>query len=392
MYLISRGSNSARVFAEGLIKLPLRTGRAVDRALAAARVLIKSAPEHYWPLLWARAKRSVPFAQGLIEQLAGWVRPDVSLIGRLKEEDLGQVYLWLLKQFPTLRPRGPVGAGPLGMVHYSIPGHLAARGTPNGVATLTKIIERVGRTPELDHYLAQAHERLLYATWTPTGADSLIKMLVDRRKRHVGTPEQLAAVVIESLKEIQVELQGTPPTASLLWDHWLDRGATPEPMKRKAKPLAQRAKDEETLSDFIAVALRTRIQQRNIIVNREVQIRRGQETDIHIEALSSISTSNEVRVARVIVEVKGCWNQQLKTDIQNQLVERYPKRTPDSAGIYLVGWFRCQNWREPPGSRRFRQTPAWSIEKARSFFEARAAELTQSGQLVQAIVLDTGLH
>ena len=365
-YLISRESDPGRGFAEKILQQPLRQGDAVERALSTARVLLRSAPEHYWPKLWTRARTSVPLAGGLVEQLAGWVKPNVSLMGRLSEEQLAQVYLWVAKHHPGLRYRGPLDGGPLGMVQYSIPGHLAARGTEQAVATLAKMINRVGQTPELDHYLAEARERLLSSTWTPTDADSLIQMFIDRRKRYVGTPEQLISVVIEALGEVQAELQGTPPIASLLWDQW-GRGTTSRPTKRNTKNGGQRPKDEEALSDFIAVALRGRIQHRNIVVNREVQIRRGQETDIHIEALPLISTSDDVRVPRVIIEVKGCWNQHLKTDIQNQLVVRYLQSTPQSAGVYLVGWFRCRNWREPPGSRRLRQTPVWSIEKAHIF-------------------------
>ncbi len=390
--LISGGSGKARSFAEGILRQPLNPKGAVERSLAAARVLLKSAPEYYWPKLWLRGKSSVPFATGLVAQLTGWLKPNVSLMGSLSEEQLVQVYLWLAKHHPGSGHRGPLGAGPMGIVQYSIPGHLASRGTAQAVASLARIIGRVGKTVELDHYLAEAKERVLYSTWTPADVDSVIQMLMDRKKRYVGTPEQLAAVVMEALSAIQAELQGTPPTAPLLWDKWEVCGKVRGLKKTSRNDSGKRPKDEESLSDFIAVALRNRIQHRNIVVNREVQIRRGQETDIHIEALPQHLITAEAPVPRVIVEVKGCWNKHLKTDIEHQLVSRYLERTPHSAGVYLVGWFICSKWREPSAATRRRQVPAWSIEKARAYFEEKASQLAQAGRFVGAVVLDIGLH
>ena len=43
----------------------------------------------------------------------------------------------------------------------------------------------------------------------------------------------------------------------------------------------------------------------------------------------------------VIIEVKGCWNAEVKTAIPSQLVEDYLKPHNWTHGIYLVGWFIC---------------------------------------------------
>ena len=46
----------------------------------------------------------------------------------------------------------------------------------------------------------------------------------------------------------------------------------------------------------------------------------------------------------VIIEVKGCWNAEVKTAISSQLVEDYLKPHNWTHGIYLVGWFICDRW------------------------------------------------
>jgi hypothetical protein len=89
----------------------------------------------------------------------------------------------------------------------------------------------------------------------------------------------------------------------------------------------------------------------------------------------------------VIVEVKGCWHRELKTAMRTQLLERYLEDNHCQHGLYLIGWFKCDEW-GGEGDYRKHDVPNMTIDEARKFFEAQAAELSQQDVKVKAVVLD----
>jgi hypothetical protein len=78
-------------------------------------------------------------------------------------------------------------------------------------------------------------------------------------------------VLIESLQRLEEKLQGETPAAQFLWDQ--DGGS-------------YRPKDEKSFSDYVKIYLEDDLTVRGIIVNREVEIHRGERTDIHVDAVS----------------------------------------------------------------------------------------------------------
>ena len=46
----------------------------------------------------------------------------------------------------------------------------------------------------------------------------------------------------------------------------------------------------------------------------------------------------------VIIEIKGCWNETLGSAMQTQLAERYLRDNQCQYGLYVVGWFNCNQW------------------------------------------------
>lgn len=138
------------------------------------------------------------------------------------------------------------------------------------------------------------------------------------------------------------------------------------------------------------------LKQKGVIVNREVEIRRGERTgkgertDIHVAAISRGSSGEEYDRVSVIIEAKGCWNKDLNLAMKTQLVDRYLKDNRCQHGLYLVGWFNCDQWDD--NDYRKQQTPKLSIEEARKQFEAQAAELSQSDVQVKAFVMNTALR
>lgn len=85
-------------------------------------------------------------------------------------------------------------------------------------------------------------------------------------------------------------------------------------------------------------------------MNREVKIRRGrpgfegQQTDIYVDAMSSATESGVQERIRVVLEVKGCWNNDVRKAMKTQLADRYLHAGACTHGLYVVGWFMDNEW------------------------------------------------
>jgi hypothetical protein len=114
--------------------------------------------------------------------------------------------------------------------------------------------------------------------------------------------------------------------------------------------------------------------------------------DIQVDAVVPGSTSPPMQICSVVVEIKGCWNRGLRTAMQTQLVDRYLRDNACRHGLYVVGWFMCENW-DSADSRR-RNVPWPTLEQATAELDTQAQTLTNSigaGE-VRAYVLDCALR
>jgi len=129
-------------------------------------------------------------------------------------------------------------------------------------------------------------------------------------------------------------------------------------------------------------------------LNREVEIssggfnKPGERTDIHIDAVAKQGRRDELNRVKVIIEVKGCWNRQLKTAMQEQLLDRYLQSNDCRHGLYFVGWFPQDNWDK--NDYRRGNAPK-SLAEVRSNLTTQAASLSAGGVRVEAFVLDGSL-
>jgi hypothetical protein len=118
-------------------------------------------------------------------------------------------------------------------------------------------------------------------------------------------------------------------------------------MEKSIKNCSHFPKEEERLSDYISRYLQAALISKGIILHREVEIRRGEETDIYVDAVVPNSAGGVSDRVSVIIEVKGCWNKKdLDTAMATQLVGRYLKDNRCQYGLYLIGWFNCDKWDE----------------------------------------------
>lgn len=354
-----------------------------DKALIAAKALLFYTPNSEWPFIWEKINSDTDFGKKLMLGVASsYEHTEVLFPNNLSEIQLSELYIWLSMNFP--HHEDPQHDGVFSetardqMVHLrdGTLNILVSRGNAQSCEAVELINENL---PQLD-WLATSLERArkIYAekSWVPPSPQNIIELVKNHNKRLVENGEHLLEVVIEGLQRIQTKLQGETPLAPFLWDQ-----------------VVKKPKYENDISDFLVSQLRDELFHRGIIINREVEIRsgrsgeEGERTDIHIDAISSFNSHD---VVSVIVEVKGCWNRELLTAMESQLVGKYLKDNVCRYGIYLVGWFNCPQWNEKDWRRK--DAFQHDLEDIKREFDSQARHLSKSGIEVKAYIIDASLR
>jgi hypothetical protein len=294
----------------------------------------------------------------------------------LPEQDVADLYELLAKEFPHKedpRVNGFVGdRHNVAMFRDAVLEGLKQRGTAEAVRAIRSLAERLPGVTWLRFVAIEAKRVQLQHDWEALSPSELFKVTSDRSARLITSGSQLLDAITESLQTLNVKLQGETAAAFALWDE-----------------AAKRPKIEERISDFVKNHLDDDLRKRGVVINREVEIKRGNETDIHVTAIKQLPDENYDTI-KAIVEVKGCWHRDIKKAMKEQLLDRYLVGTGNPYGLYLVGWFLCDAW--DPSDPRKSQTPKWDLEEARTHFTEQAHVLSSSGIEVRAFVLDTRLR
>ncbi len=374
--LIIHGVQEARSFAEGLIQSRHSHDQEQQvKAVQAAASLFLHSEDAGWPITWPLIEEEPDFGKKIFEDIVGG--SPYSPGRNLTEDQLADLYIWLSCQYPhDEEPRE------IENWRNSILNFLQELGTVDACEALQKIAETLPGLDFIKRILIKAREKTRAKTWLPPQPEEILQLSRDRKSYLVQNGSQLLAVLIESLKRAEEKLQGETPEAKFLWDKGKD---------------AYSPKDENSFSDWIKVHLENDLKMRGIIANREVEIRRGEgtgqgeRTDIHVNAIiQEHPEKNLYEKITAIIEVKGCWNQELKDSMQTQLAERYLKDNQCDHGLYLVGWFPCEQWDEKDWRKS--QTPKMTLEQAREKFACQARELSQNGKTIESFVMNTALR
>ena len=353
------------------------------RMMVAARTLLAHCPRAAWPAVWAAIQADAGFGRDLLEGLHHLLDDKVLARFRnaLSEQQVADLYLWLAGQYPHREDPHYEGAhwvGPrhsIAMFRDGLLSHLKTRGTPQACAQVRRIAAELPDVPWLRLVVLEAEEMTRRKTWQPPKPEHIIALAQDRQCRYVENGEQLLGVLCESIQRLEYRLQARDAAKDL----WNTRG--------ECSP-----KDEADLSDYMKRHLDDDLKGRGIVVNREVQIRRGQLTDIRVDAVSPDHGAG-AKVVSAIIEVKGCWHRELETAMQNQLVERYLKDNHVPNGLYLVGWFNSLSWSD--SDHRKADAPKCSLDEARKRFAQQAHDLQQAaavpGLVLRSFVLNAAL-
>ena len=248
---------------------------------------------------------------------------------------------------------------------------LVRAGTTKAVEAVHGLAETFPAYPWLRDQRLEAKEVALRAAWSPIDAEAASRFIAQGDLRVVQNPDQLQRVVVESLDRLGMRLQGALPEVVFLWD------------ERQKRP-----KSEERFSDYVTRFLRDDLIGRGVVANREVEVKNwrgrgiGKRTDILVEATGPGTP------ARLVIEVKGCWNDGLYVDLPGQLWERYMQEWRTRSGIYLVPVVDHADWEVE--SRLTYGCPDDSQTIQARLLE-QVDDLRASGASIQVVMLECGL-
>jgi hypothetical protein len=270
---------------------------------------------------------------------------------------------------------------PLRSFRNGLLSRLAARGTPTAVQLLSEMEQANPSDGLVQGAAAEARARYCELSWQPTEPTELFQLRRSAAARMVQSSEQLLEIVAEAIDRYAESLQGKPPAVVDLWS---------ETQAKRLEDIEYHPKDEMALSNHLKRHVLPNL--RGVVVNREVEIsptvverRSGENVDLLIQA--ACPTTH--RQWSVVVEVKGSWNPKLRTDLDEQLRQRYLSSNAMKCGIYLVGWYACTQWAE--GDWRRDATRRLDREDVEKFLSERAASASTAGRTVRVRMLDLTL-
>ncbi len=360
--------------------------------MAAARSLLTFTPDAGWPSLWPVFQESPEFGRDLIRSIApgsDW-SGTAPYLARLTEAQLADFYTWLARQFPHVEDETHEGFHPMGTREYvarfrdGVLQHLEQRGTPAALDAIGEIAREFPHLSWLPLVRLRAEKVMMERSWTPPGPEDLRALVADREARLVDGGDKLLGVVAESLLRFEQKLQGETPASFMLWDKQSDGQYRP--------------KEEERLSDALKLHLKDDLVGRGIVANREVVIRPGlggkpgERTDIHVDAITNGDRPGIFDCVSVVVEVKGCWNREVLVAMQDQLRDRYLTGGACRHGLYVVGWFLCDQWESSDHrSGRARGLLPDTLDEARVRFATQAEGLADGDRRIVSLVINCAL-
>lgn len=192
--LIKHRFYKAKIFAESLISLPL-TKDADERAkaLAAAKALINYADDAGWLVVWSAIQQDLEFGREVIGSLSFLFSYQGTLEQRLKEEYIADLYIFLVKQYPSIETiikddssseelqgvKANVMTSEDDILRWRnyIPQRLKDRGTPKACEAIRRIISELPEQKDkLKRFLLEAEALTRRNTWIAPQPSIIIEL------------------------------------------------------------------------------------------------------------------------------------------------------------------------------------------------------------------------
>ncbi|MBQ0849331.1 hypothetical protein J8N05_14070 [Streptomyces sp. BH-SS-21] len=389
--LLRTQSPTANAIIDAALDGNPRTQLATQAALYAARLLLATDAQKYWP-------RVKEFAEGddeLGRRLAALCTHDEThhKINRaLTEAGLVDLYLWL-SGIHVPEADAPFQSEGWVSTEQEVQDwrdgllrELAQRATTEAVQLLRRLADRYPDRLSVTVALIAATKQHAAANWNQVNLEDVVQVLQSPTRRVIRSSADLLDVVYEILEQVEKEL---PSHCELLWDRKPGARAKKKTSSTAAVPAVPdtwRPKPEAALCAYIAHELIHRLAGHKVSVNREVLVRptdpygAGDRTDILIEAQISPTdtpdTTTPVSI-KLVVELKGSWNPGITTSQETQLADRYLPEVETDVGIYLIGWYPIELWDVTRDGRRT-QAKKLTHDKLMADLEEQASILSKA--------------
>ncbi|MBN1919526.1 MAG: hypothetical protein JW889_16640 [Verrucomicrobia bacterium] len=373
--VLRRGNGDAIKVGRSYVTIPAPSeGEERNRARAAATALLVRGGQAGFDAVWTDLQGDPAFLEEVITLVTGLRDQTFSaqMAGLLNARSIAELYIWIARRWPPSEYSAVTGAGlgqDVAFFRDALLNQLCERGTTEAYEGVRKIAEEFARE-DYRNAVHRARARTMSSTWEGVAPEIMLSLAKQHDSRLVESGEQLLDVVMASLARFQAGLRGDSRAVYNLWNEPKE-GHTP----------VYRPKDEPRLSDRVQEHLKNDLRDSQIVPNREVQMSRGL-TDIKVNAVACDGTA-----LSLAIETKGCWNDELHTAMQTQLLDKYLRGQRPAYGMYLVGWFLCDKW-DPEDPKRRKPRRFTTLDEARGFLENQANDLSGSDVTLRAFVLD----
>jgi hypothetical protein len=255
---------------------------------------------------------------------------------------------------------------------------LAAMGTEAAVRALRRLVAERPNIPLLPFELSRGELEMRLKTWSPLTTREIFALTDRPDARLVTSAGDLMEILLETLAKFAVELHGAQTPVRDIWD-------------RQGRTQMYQPIDENGLSDVVVRYLRQELGGTGLFANREVEVTRrpgapvGKRTHILVNTVRRGADGQPFDPIAAVIEMKGCWNTDLFTALEDQLVRDYMVNLRAPVGIYLVGWFDNAQWDNTDYRRG--AVPKATIAEVQDRLDQQAAAAPEGFQ-VRAVVLD----
>ena len=115
-------------------------------------------------------------------------------------------------------------------------------------------------------------------------------------------------------------------------------------------------------------------------------------TRVHqIDIKADIPSKEGIEDISCIIEVKGSWNTEVKTNMKTQLKDKYLKEKSSKFGLYLVGWYWCKKWNDDDPRKINHNKEFCDLTKLRDILKNQEQNVSDENHIIRSFVLDASL-
>ncbi len=328
------------------------------------------------------------YGRELAIALASW-RSTEEVIRRLNDSQLTELWWWLDARWGNQSDR--FGDGLVSDdqrvqdLSNSIVAELGARATPEALTSLERLLVSRPDDYRLHAALADAETRDRDESWRGVAVAELTALLDNARRTLVHDDDALYRAVLASLDRFAARMRDIGQT---LWNETRPNPAPGDDTRQVTKVWNPKYEPD------VSGALTDHLQQEfgeQLVVNREVLVKQTSSKGhgLAVDVMpTGTETSGGTRLPTCPIEVKGCWNPDLFTDLETQLVADYLPAAHATRGVYVCAWFPPDQWDDHADSRRPKAASRDRIDVAQKLTELAQASSQTGGVEVAAVVIE----